>query len=339
MTTNGVPTTFGYDGLGRRVRKTTNGVTTMFLYDGANLAMQLDGAGQPQLEFSYYPGIDHPHAVRQASTGATFYYATTTPGSVVALMDQNNQAVNQYQYTPLGQALAATEQVPQPFRFAGRELDAETGLYYNRARYYDPSLGRFISEDPIGLAGGVNQYAYAGNDPVNYADPFGLDRCTQEQLVHGWTQIDQEGGPECKDGKNYKAVVTSTPRTEYVSALLFRLIFSGKIFEGTLFNGRHATIGELPPIVPGAKSVELASTVHGAMRMADASRLAPEAVATVMANATRVGVQRDGARVFIQEIAGKFNVVVYGERGVVTNLSTISEKALARLGKRYGYTF
>jgi len=54
----------------------------------------------------------------------------------------------------------------QPFLFAGTTYDRETGLYYNRARYYNPQLGRFISQDPIGLAGGINLYAYAGNAPV-----------------------------------------------------------------------------------------------------------------------------------------------------------------------------
>ena len=172
---NGVTTSFGYDGLGRRVRKTTNGITTRFLYDGDNIVAQLDAAGQPVLEFSYYPGVDHPHAVRQTSTGRLLYYVTAQPGHVVALVDRNNQIANSYEYTPFGVVLSASEQVAQPFRFGARELDSETGLYYNRARYYDPALGRFISEDPIGLAGGVNQYAYAGNDPVNNTDPTGLE--------------------------------------------------------------------------------------------------------------------------------------------------------------------
>lgn len=75
------------------------------------------------------------------------------------------------------------------------------------------------------------------------------------------------------------------------------------------------------------------------MRMADASRLSAEAVKDVMGNATRVGVQRDGARVFVQEVGGRYNVVVEGERGVVTNLKTIPEKALTRLATKYGWTF
>lgn len=189
VTTNGNVTTFGYDGLGRRVRKTYNGVTTRYLYDGNDLVMQLDASGARQLEFSYYPGIDHPLAVRSPGSGITYWYATSQPGNVTALVNASNQVVNRYEYTPFGRTLSATEQVVQPFRFAGRQFDSETGLYYNRARYYDPTVGRFISEDPIGLAGGVNQYAYAGNDPINGIDPSGLDHSK-------WRYDDCSGGTE-----------------------------------------------------------------------------------------------------------------------------------------------
>jgi RHS repeat-associated protein len=64
--------------------------------------------------------------------------------------------------------------------FTGREWDPETGLYYYRARYYDPSIGRFLSEDPIGLEGGVNYFRYVGNNPVTATDPDGL-----RVVVHG----------------------------------------------------------------------------------------------------------------------------------------------------------
>jgi RHS repeat-associated protein len=69
---------------------------------------------------------------------------------------------------------SASGSTNQPLRFAARELDATAGLYYVRARWYDAGIGRFISEDPIGLAGGINNYAYAANNPVNLSDPTGL---------------------------------------------------------------------------------------------------------------------------------------------------------------------
>jgi len=90
--------------------------------------------------------------------------------------------VNEYAYTPWGEPIRTQEQVEQPLRYAAREYDAETGLYYVRARYYDPQQGRFVSADPIGLEGGLNLYAYAATDPVNLTDPTGLSPCTEVQV-------------------------------------------------------------------------------------------------------------------------------------------------------------
>ncbi|HEX2209905.1 MAG TPA: RHS repeat-associated core domain-containing protein [Longimicrobium sp.] len=83
----------------------------------------------------------------------------------------------------------ASESTHNLLRFAARELDALTGMYYVRARWYDPFLGRFLSEDPIGLAGGNNQYAYALNDPVNLSDPSGLDHRCNDSFVSGGTTV------------------------------------------------------------------------------------------------------------------------------------------------------
>jgi RHS repeat-associated protein len=77
-----------------------------------------------------------------------------------------------YSYSPVGETTGSGT-VANSFQFTGRENDS-TGLMYYRARYYAPAWGRFISEDPIGLAGGLNQYAYAGNNPVEFGDPTGL---------------------------------------------------------------------------------------------------------------------------------------------------------------------
>ena len=80
-----------------------------------------------------------------------------------------------YSYTPFGRSDQAWQPGENRFRFASGEMD-RLGLYYFRARYYSPELRRFISEDPIGLAGGVNPYVYAGDDPINSVDPTGLQQ-------------------------------------------------------------------------------------------------------------------------------------------------------------------
>jgi len=80
-----------------------------------------------------------------------------------------------YRYDSFGRIISQTGTLDQPFTFTGREYDPETGLYYYRARYYDPKAGRFISKDPIGFGGGdLNLFRYVGNDPANFTDPSGL---------------------------------------------------------------------------------------------------------------------------------------------------------------------
>lgn len=114
----------------------------------------------------------------------------TTPGNVVGLLDASGTLVNEYRYGLFGGAEHVHASVVNPLRFGARERDAETGLYYHRARYYDPDVGRFISEDPIGLEGGINAYAYAANDPVNRRDPTGTEwECRTEKF----TAVDENG--------------------------------------------------------------------------------------------------------------------------------------------------
>ncbi len=84
--------------------------------------------------------------------------------------------MNKYAYGIFGQIIAQDEQVENPFKYVGAfgVTDEGNGLYYMRARYYDPEAGRFISKDPIGLAGGINMYGYVGGNPMNWIDPLGL---------------------------------------------------------------------------------------------------------------------------------------------------------------------
>ncbi len=169
---------FGYDGWGRRVRKTVGTVTTRFLWDGDALLMDLDSAGNRVAEYTYYPGVDNPHSVLRHDRGdTTFYYVKDLPGNITGLVRRTATGVavaNSYDYTPFGDAATGEGDVPNRLLYAAREWDTETQLYYNRARYYDAAVGRFVSEDPIGLAGGINPYVYADNDPLDERDPSGL---------------------------------------------------------------------------------------------------------------------------------------------------------------------
>jgi RHS repeat-associated protein len=115
--------------------------------------------------------IDEPLEVKIGNTG--YYYSADGLGSVVALTKSNGSAVNTYfGYNTFGW-VNATDTVANPFRFTGREWDSETGLYYYRARYYDPLWGRFLSEDPIRTRSGPNFYTYVHNRPTVMRDPTG----------------------------------------------------------------------------------------------------------------------------------------------------------------------
>ncbi|MFP4473400.1 MAG: RHS repeat-associated core domain-containing protein [Candidatus Omnitrophota bacterium] len=112
--------------------------------------------------------------------------------NTIAITDAAKQPVNTYAYTPYGLIAAQEETIEQPFTFAGMvgimgEGDpANGGLYYMRARYYDPAAGRFISEDPIGFAGGdVSLYGYVGASPLMFVDPSGLKTYGANRQIGG----------------------------------------------------------------------------------------------------------------------------------------------------------
>jgi RHS repeat-associated protein len=118
----------------------------------------------------------------------TYFFHADGLGSIVNLTDQRGRVVQSYEYSSFGRMKEQGGEVKQPYGFTGREWDKELGLYYYRARYYDPKAGRFISKDPIGFAGGdVNLYRYVGNDSVNWVDPSGLFRWHGNWGGPGWT--------------------------------------------------------------------------------------------------------------------------------------------------------
>jgi len=165
---------FAYDPLGRRVAKLAGGVTTSYTYDGMDILREAvdDGASTTSYRYIHGPGIDEPLA-RIDHAGQASYYHADGLGSIVRMTSQAGDIVQSRQYDAWGNPELGAD-LPG-YAFTGREWDPETGLYYYRARYYDPKIGRFISEDPIGFQGGVNFYGYGRNNPTNFVDPSGLD--------------------------------------------------------------------------------------------------------------------------------------------------------------------
>jgi RHS repeat-associated protein len=118
-------------------------------------------------------------------------YLTDALGSVIRLNNEAGAKVVDYTYEPYGKTTADAVN-DNPIQYTGRENDGATGFYYYRARYYSPLYQRFISEDPIGLAGGINKYAYVEGDPVLFSDPMGLV-CTYSQSTGVMSCRDNSG--------------------------------------------------------------------------------------------------------------------------------------------------
>jgi RHS repeat-associated protein len=121
-------------------------------------------------------GIDEPLTMYRS--GAGYAYHADGLGSIGALTDASGNIPATYVYDSFGNQTSSTGSVFTSFRYTARELDGETSLYYYRARYYLPGVGRFTSEDPVRYAGGRNFYVYVGNDPTSLLDPLGLKPCT-----------------------------------------------------------------------------------------------------------------------------------------------------------------
>ncbi len=164
---------YRYDGLGRRIEKDANGTLTRYVYDGEDILLEFDGAGALLARTSHGQGTDQPLAVERG--GQSFYYQADHQGSIRKITDSAGLVVNSYDYDSYGNIEASFEGIANPFTYTAREFDAESGLYYYRARYYDPATGRFLSEDPTGFAArDLNLYRYVFNNPVNFNDPTGL---------------------------------------------------------------------------------------------------------------------------------------------------------------------
>jgi RHS repeat-associated protein len=169
----GLTAGFEYDGLGRRTKKVVGGTPTEFLYDGLNPARELNGS--TVLATALW-GLGLDEWFRRTDAAGARDLLTDALGSTLALADGAGTVQTQYTYEPFGATTATGQASTNSFKYTGREDDG-TGLYYYRARYYHPTFGRFVSEDPIRFSSGdTNLYAYVSDNPLGFADPLGLDK-------------------------------------------------------------------------------------------------------------------------------------------------------------------
>ncbi|MDI1257915.1 RHS repeat-associated core domain-containing protein [Aquabacterium sp.] len=167
---------YNYDHEGRRtVRQMQTGNTlyqSQYLYNGQDIHKEY--ALQwltPVAAYTHGPAEDDP-LIHQSSAGNKYYHADGL-GSPTLLTDVAGNVQAYKRFDPWGKVIGTGGAMPT-YGYTGREPDLSTGYMYYRARYYDPTLGRFLGRDPIGLEGGLNVYAYVDNNPVNFTDPSGL---------------------------------------------------------------------------------------------------------------------------------------------------------------------
>ncbi|MFD3483499.1 RHS repeat-associated core domain-containing protein [Streptomyces sp. NPDC058665] len=160
---------FGYGPLGIRSSKKLGDATQKYLTDGSNPLVEQDDSGASKATVAT-SGLDE--YLTRTENGATQVYLTDALGTVVGLANADGTVATSYTYDPYGQPASSGAASTNPYTFTGRESDG-TGLLYYRNRYYDPESGRFISQDPIGYAGGTNLYQYALSSPTTYTDPTG----------------------------------------------------------------------------------------------------------------------------------------------------------------------
>ena len=162
----------------------SSGITDRFMDAGDAVLeyRQPQGGGAQWARYVHGPNADQPLAMEiypvgaqpVPGTGQVFYYHADAEGSIRLVSDANGQVANRYEYDSYGKRLSVVEAVAQPFTWKGREWIDTAQMYYNRARFYDPQLGRFVSEDPLGYdSGDTNLYSFGWSNPKNWNDPRG----------------------------------------------------------------------------------------------------------------------------------------------------------------------
>ncbi|NJL55359.1 RHS repeat protein, partial [bacterium] len=231
---------FTYDAMDRRIAKTVDnnlfdaseGVATYFVYHGSDVWLEFedaDGAGgiaEPVLNqrYLYGPQVDQV-LVQEGANGSLIWHLTDYQGTVRDLANSMGTVINHLIYDSYGNVISqANEAVETRYLYTGREWDKEIGLYYYRARYYAPEIGRFISEDPIGLAGNdANLYRYTTNQPIGRVDPQGTtsielqlllstySRPSQARSVHRYNIEYEEYAQAFREGNNWYLRITDPP--------------------------------------------------------------------------------------------------------------------------------
>jgi RHS repeat-associated protein len=167
-------TRYAYDPFGRRIRKEEPGRVTRYTWAGQWLLSEVveENGRSSRRDYLVVPELGVPLA--QRVDGWNYYVHHGRRFEPLLMTDRSGRVVWRARYDAFGAATIENPEVPLPLRLPGQYFDAETGLHYNLARYYDPGLGRYLQRDPLGSdAGSWNEYIYCGGDPLNRYDPTG----------------------------------------------------------------------------------------------------------------------------------------------------------------------
>jgi len=345
----GVPTpaSYAYNGDGLRVAKTVGTASSRFSWDlaqGLPLALS-DGTN------SYLYGPGGMPLEQVSTTGTVTYLHADQLGSTRLVTDSAGTVVGTRAYDAYGKPSGQTGAVATPFGYAGEYTDAESGLVYLRARYYDPATGQFLTRDPL-AALTQSPYGYVHGDPLNGTDPSGLCGFFGSGPCPGANWLDSAlhtGAGKAAtsalvgigDGATFGATATIRAAISPGSSCTFA--HDGWHFGGMGFGGVGALIA-----TGGTSAAEGGvdvgtTTAHGAVRIAGAGAtrggvLSSEQILNVR-SAGEVWSQTDGAAVrILQNSAGRYDVVVDGDRGLITTFSNLSQKSIDRLASNYGWT-
>ena len=184
---------YKYDSFGRRIEKDINGEITKYIHDGSHIYLELNDNNIVQARYLHGDNIDESLRMIRTNTPfkndsfpiQEFYYHRDRSGNITEVTNYDGDVVQSYVYDSFGNPTiyddkgmkitqADSSYLKNPFLFAGREYDSETGCYYYRARYFCPDMGRFISEELTG-SDGPHLYWFNLNNPLNYIDPDGFE--------------------------------------------------------------------------------------------------------------------------------------------------------------------
>ena len=207
---NGQTASYRYDPFGRRISKTVDGITTEFFWQGDKLVAEHHA--DRHRSYIYEPDSFRPLALLAGfgpQDTQPFHYQLDHLGTPQELTAPDGEIAWSAHYRAYGQiSRLDINKVDNPLRFQGQYFDPESGLHYNRNRYYNPDIGRYLTPDPVKLAGGINAYQYAPN-PTGWVDPLGLNTCPG---ADGCKPDAKKESPSRKTKVDEKSPSTPTPQ-------------------------------------------------------------------------------------------------------------------------------